>query len=140
VLGYSIGLPGGEIREVMSDEYEVADDGSIVFLGGGTEVDRFGPGGWIEVRSLGTRLSEVWPAEEIALVIDTVAERLGVGYGQYIHALRDVDRFGDWWLNDLDCLTTAVLDAIGVDPDSTERRREGRDVRNLIARGFSVEG
>ncbi|MCP3988422.1 MAG: hypothetical protein GY724_05085 [Actinomycetia bacterium] len=139
MLGFAVTLVIEEIKRVASEQYEVADDGSIVFTGGGSVVDRFAPGEWMEVNSIGIRLSETWPPPELALEIDTVAERLGVHYGHYVHALRDLDRFESWRMNELEDLTTAVFTAIGdEDPHASESQNERSDVRDLIARGFGV--
>lgn len=123
---------------VASERYEVDNDGAIVFMGGGSVVGRLDAGDWIEVRSLGVRLSNPWPSPKLPLVMDSVATRLGVHYGHYVHALRELDRFEGWQLNELDELTTAVLAAIGEDPNSSDNSEERADVRDLIARGFGI--
>ncbi len=138
MLGYQVSLPSGATRDVPGEQYEIADDGSLVIRGGGTEIDRIAAGGWIQVTNLGTRLAEVWPPATLALVIDNVAELLGVRYGHFVYELRDLDRFADWRLNDLESLTRAVLEAVDEDPDSTNHRHEQRDVRLAIARGFGI--
>jgi hypothetical protein len=67
--------------------------------------------------------------------MENLADLLGVTYGHYVHQLRDVERFDDWRLNELDALADAVLTAVELDPDEA-KRQERPEVRSLILRHF----
>jgi hypothetical protein len=132
MLGYDVTLTSGSVETIEADRYEVAEDASVVFYGGGREVARVQAGAWVEIHEVGRRLAESWPPPRLCSVLEAVASRLGVHYGHYVHGLVDPSAFGDWRLNDLDTLTDAIFTAIAADPEAGTSRSEVADTRQLI--------
>jgi hypothetical protein len=90
------------------------------------------------IDAFGTRLAQRWPPESLGYTVAAVADLLIVGFGHYVHELRQIDRFEDWRMNDLDALCRELLTAVGIDDDSTNQRREITAVRDLVARDFGL--
>lgn len=138
MLGYRVTLASGSIERIEADSYEVTNDASALFHGGNRTVAQLPAGTWIEIHEIGERLADSWPSPLLDQVLDTVAARLGVHYGHYVHQLRDLSRFEDWRLNEIDTLTRAIFLAIDEDPDSSDLCQELADVRQLVASGLHL--
>ena len=139
MIGYEVALSGGKLRRIVADRYAVGDDGAIQFFGGEALVDQLAPEQWLQVAETGIRLAEVWPPPNLALVMDAVAERLGVHYGCYVHALGDLTRFEGWQMNDLDEFCAAIFEAVDENPCSSDIREWVADIRDLVSRGFHLQ-
>jgi hypothetical protein len=138
MLGFRITMSDGTLRSIESDRYAVEDSGDLTVSGGTSELLRCRSGEWVIVDDLGTRLAREWPPDDLDLVVQSVAEVLGVRYGHYVHELRDSRRFEDWRMNDLDSLSEQFLAAVGIDGSEKTRRPEVEAVRDVVARHFHL--
>lgn len=126
------------MNSIESDRYVVEDTGDLVMSGGTSELLRCRSGEWVLVDRLGTRLATEWPPDDLDLLVQSVAEVLGVRYGHYMHELRDPCRFNDWRMNDLDALSEQFLAAVGIDATEKSRRQQVDAVRDVVSRHFHI--
>lgn len=138
MIGFRITMSDGSTRSIGADRYTVDDSGELIVNGGDTELLRCRAGEWVVVNALGTRLAERWPPDDLDLVVASVAEELGVRFGHYVHELRELDRFEDWRMNDLDALTAEFLAAVRADAADSSHRAEVAAVRRLVAGHFHI--
>lgn len=138
MIGFRVAMGDGSTTSVEADDYVVDDAGDLAVTGGGLPVLRCGAGDWLMIDAFGTRLAQRWPPENLGYTVAAVADLLIVGFGHYVHELRQIDRFEDWRMNDLDALCRELLTAVGIDDDSTNQRREITAVRDLVARDFGL--
>lgn len=128
----------GSTTSVEADDYVVDDAGDLVVTGGGLPVFRCRAEDWLMIDAFGKRLAHRWPPENLGYTVAAVTDLLIVSFGHYVHELRQIDRFEDWRMNDLDALCRELLAAVGIDDDSTNQRREITAVRELVARDFGL--
>jgi hypothetical protein len=133
--GYRVTLQHGDLHTVEATGYVVGDDGTITFLGGDDPVERWGPGEWLLVDEFGTRLAERWPPRHLDGLVNEAATLLSVHYGHYVHHLRDLTSFAAWRCNDLDTMTAAILEQVGLTATTTD---EYDSLRDLVARHFHL--
>lgn len=138
MIGFQVTMCDGSSMSVEADDYVVDDTGDLVVTGGGLPVLRCEAGDWVMIDVLGTRLAQRWPPENLGYTVAAVADVLIVSFGHYVHELRQINRFEDWRMNDLDALCRELLAAVGIDDDSTNQRREITAVRELVARDFGL--
>jgi hypothetical protein len=138
MIGFLVTMRDGSSTSVEADDYVVDDAGDLLITGVGLPVLHLRAGDWLMIDALGMRLAQHWPPESLGYTIQTVAELLGIRFGHYVHELREIGRFEDWRMNDLDTLCRELLAAVGVDDDSTSQRAEVTAVRELVARDFGV--
>lgn len=82
MIGYGVTMADLDDRIVEgAAHYAVADDGSLRFTTDGREVETIGPGEWVEVHEVGTRLAITWPPDDLEYLMHDLAYLLGVGWG-----------------------------------------------------------
>jgi hypothetical protein len=133
--GYRVTLRHAEVKEVEASSYVVNDDGVLTLLGGNEPIERREADDWLMIDEFGARLTERWPPPRLEYLVDEVVTVLGVHYGHYVHGLRDAHGFDDWRCNDLDSLTSAILEAVGL---SDQSNTEHATVRESIRRHFHL--
>ena len=138
MIGFRVTMSDGSSTSVEADDYAVDDAGDLLITGGGNAVLECRAGDWVIIDALGTRLAPQWPPEDLEYTVTAVAELLGIRFGHYVHELREIDRFQDWRMNDLDTLCRALLACVGVDDKSKSDRAEVTAVRKLVRRDFQV--
>jgi hypothetical protein len=138
MIGFRVTMRDGTSTSFEADEYAVDDAGDLRLIGGGRPVFDCRADDWMMIDALGTRLAERWPPENLEHAVEAIAELLGVRFGYYVHALREVARFEDWRMNDLETFCGAIFDAVGVDHTRTSQRRAVTEVRDLVAHEFRV--
>lgn len=125
-----------DVREVEATSHVVGDDGGLTLYGGDGPVERWDASEWLMIDEFGIRLADEWPPGRLDCLVNEVATLFARHFGHYVWGLRDVDQFADWPCNDLDSLTAAMLERVGLTIDSA---REHTAVRDLIIRHFHVE-
>jgi hypothetical protein len=133
--GYRVTVGHAAMKDVEASRYVVADDGALTLYGADEPVARWGPGEWLMIDEFGTRVSEQWPPSRLRYLVDEVATVLAVRYGHYVAGLRGADAFEDWRCNDVDSLTSAILEQVGLTAESTA---EQAAVREAIGRQFNI--
>lgn len=124
-----------DVREIEASSHVVGDDGALTLYGGDEVVERWGPNDWLLIDELGVQLTDEWPPTRLDLLVDEVASLLAVRFGHYVWEVRDVEQFADWRCNDMDSLTGALLERVGLTSDSA---REHAAVRESIVRHFHL--
>lgn len=104
-----------------------------MIVGGDEHLGSWGPGEWLIIDELGTQLTDQWPPQ-IETLLNEAGTLLAVRFGHYVRGLSDASVFLDWRCNDLDTLTEAVLDKVGI----SGRKREEHTVRELISLHFRL--
>jgi hypothetical protein len=137
VLGFVVTLADGSLSRVDATHYEVPDDGSLVVFADNQIVFESGPGSWIAVQEVGTRLAATWPPETLDRLLDDLHWKLCVGYG-HCGALGPAPTYESGLLNELDTLSAEVLQRVGIDPDSSTNRDVVFAVRTVIGQHFGV--
>ncbi len=135
--GFHVWLPDGAMREFEASRYEVDGAGELTIWGGSDTIESFAPGSWVEIRRVGTPLSDEWPYPRMHLLMRNVSELLIRRYGGWIHGL-DEDRLSDWRLNDYDEFLSAILEASSLDPKAIEDHPQVKELRRLIAVEFGL--
>ena len=140
VLGFAITRPDGSIDKFEATHYNVADDGMLAIWIEKSEVARLQPGTWLEVRDLGTRLTNSWPPDNLELLISEIYYVLCVGYG-YDHPrqLGPLSTYEPGLMNELQMLTQTAMEQVGLDAEASEDREIAHKVRDVICRKFGLE-
>lgn len=138
MIGFHVALRDGTSASFEADGYTVDDVGDLHLVGGGHPIFHCRADAWVMIDPLGTRLAERWPPENLESAVRAVAELLGVRFGHYVHELRDIRRFRNWRLNDLDTFCGVIFDAIGFEHTNVSQPNAVKEVRNLVAREFGV--
>lgn len=141
MLGFELVRTDWTTIRLESTHYVVTDDGSLVVFADDNEVFRATSDEWIDIRELGTRLAATWPPDDLEFLLDNLYTKLGLGYGHTTPGgLGPVSAYGSGLLNELETLTTAVLERVGLDASASNRRREADAVRDIIRRHFHLRG
>ncbi len=129
VLGFEVSLSNLTKRQIEATSYEVADDGALVLRIDDALMETILPADWIEIQAMGLRLSDSWPYPNMHLLLENLAEQLGVVYGHYVHGLRQPENYSSGLLNEFESLTAALLSSVCIDPNSTDEKAVIRCVR-----------
>lgn len=136
--GFLIIEADGSQRSVEGSRYDVSGDGALeVWLDGVLE-RRWQAGDWISIDRIGTRLAEAWPPPNLDCVVGDVAVALG-RLGHYVHELRSTESFTGPAMNDVDVFVAEVLRRIGLDPASSDNRRDLEVVRRVVESNFALD-
>jgi hypothetical protein len=137
VRAVRISAPDGSHLDVEATGYEVDDDGALVVLVGDEAVRRVPALAWVAVDLLGEPLAETWPPDDLDLLLDRLAWKLVVGWGETGQP-GVADDYSSPLLNDEEALLAAVLDRFGRDASSSEHRRLVADLQTLVRQHFGT--
>jgi hypothetical protein len=119
--------------------YDVTDDGAVVVFADDKVVSRAEPASWIEIHAVGTKLTSNWPPDNLELLLDNLYYELAVGYGHTTpNGLGTVASYRSGLLNELESLTAAVLERVGLEATSSDNRPRADAVRDIVRRHFHL--
>lgn len=138
MLGFVVTTANGPTRKFEATTYTVGDRGELTIYLDQTVVEKLRAEDWIEVRNVGTPLTDVWPAPTIESLLDTLSRFLTVTWGHNLY-LSPADVEGGRF-NELDTLTAAVAKNAGIDATEGTYRMLREEVRRRITSHFEEGG